>query len=152
MRIVLQRVSRAAVRIDGQVIAAIERGVVLLIGISNQDHADDFPRVASKIGGLRIFEDDQGKRNRSVHEIGGEILAIPQFTLYGDTRKGRRPSFAHAAPPEKASPLFDAFIETLRAEELSIQTGRFGAKMAVELVNDGPVTFVIDLAQSRAGG
>lgn len=151
MRIVLQRVSRAAIRIDGLEIAAIEDGVALLIGISNQDCADDFPRTAKKIVELRIFEDEEGRMNRSLREISGEILAIPQFTLYGDTRKGRRPSFTRAALPERASPLFDAFVEALKAERLPVQTGIFGAKMAVELVNDGPVTFILDLAPACTG-
>jgi D-tyrosyl-tRNA(Tyr) deacylase len=149
---VLQRVSRAEVRIDGRTTAAIKRGIALLVGISKQDRADVFPRVARKLIDLRIFEDKSGKMNCSLREIGGEILAVPQFTLYGETRKGRRPSFTQAALPQDAAPLFDAFVTALAAEGVPVKTGTFGAKMAVELVNDGPVTFILDLEPPAVTG
>ena len=152
MRIVLQRVRYATVSVAGKMVATIGRGITLLIGISQEDRADLFPGIARKLVELRIFEDEAGKMNLSLRDIEGEILAVPQFTLYGDIRKGRRPSFTAAAPPEQAAPLFDAFIETLEAERIPVQTGIFGAKMAVELVNDGPVTFILDLAPSPDSG
>ncbi len=152
MRIVLQRVHHATVNVAGKMVATIGQGITLLIGISQEDRADSFPGIARKLVELRIFEDEVGKMNLSLRDIEGEILAVPQFTLYGDIRKGRRPSFTAAAPPEQAAPLFDAFIEALEAERIPVQTGIFGAKMAVELVNDGPVTFILDLAPSPDSG
>ena len=152
MRIVLQRVSHATVSIAEKTVATIGQGITLLIGISQEDRADLFPGIAKKLVELRIFGDEDGKMNLSLRDIEGEILAVPQFTLYGDIRKGRRPSFTAAAPPEQAAPLFDAFIEALEAERIPVQTGIFGAKMAVELVNDGPVTFILDLAPSPDSG
>lgn len=152
MRIVLQRVHHATVSVAGKMVATIGRGITLLIGISQEDRADLFPGIARKLVELRIFEDDAGKMNLSLRDIEGEILAVPQFTLYGDIRKGRRPSFTAAALPEQAAPLFDAFVEALEAELIPVQTGIFGAKMAVELVNDGPVTFILDLAPSPDSG
>ena len=152
MRIVLQRVSHATVSVAGKMVAKIGRGITLLIGISQEDRADLFPGIARKLVELRIFEDEGGKMNLSLRDIEGEILAVPQFTLYGDIRKGRRPSFTAAAPPAQAAPLFDAFVKALEAERIPVQTGIFGAKMAVELVNDGPVTFILDLAPSPDNG
>lgn len=152
MRIVLQRVHHATVSVAGKMVATIGRGITLLIGISQEDRADLFPGIARKLVELRIFEDEAGKMNLSLRDIEGEILAVPQFTLYGDIRKGRRPSFTAAAPPEQAAPLFDAFIKALEAERIPVQTGIFGAKMAVELLNDGPVTFILDLAPSPDSG
>lgn len=152
MRIVLQRVHHATVSVTGKRVATIGRGITLLIGISQEDRADLFPGIARKLVELRIFEDEDGKMNLSLRDIEGEILAVPQFTLYGDIRKGRRPSFTAAAPPEQAAPLFDAFIKALEAERIPVQTGIFGAKMAVELLNDGPVTFILDLAPSPDSG
>ena len=145
MRIVLQRVGRAAVDVGGERIAEIGGGLLLLVGIAPGDGKVDFARLARKIVSLRIFEDESGKMNLSLCDIGGKILAVSQFTLYADTSKGRRPSFIGAAPPEVALPLFDRFVEALRAEGVGVETGRFGAKMAVELVNDGPVTITIEV-------
>jgi D-tyrosyl-tRNA(Tyr) deacylase len=152
MRIVLQRVRYATVSVAGKMVAKIGRGIALLIGIAQEDRADLFPGIAKKLVELRIFEDEVGKMNLSLRDIEGEILAVPQFTLYGDIRKGRRPSFTAAAPPEQAAPLFDAFVEALKAERIPVRTGIFGAKMAVELLNDGPVTFILDLAPAPDNG
>ena len=146
MRIVLQRVSRATVRVEQQKITSIDKGIVLLIGIGKADEALDLPRLAQKVVDLRIFEDQAGKMNRSLRDVEGEILAVSQFTLYGDTKKGRRPSFSKAASPQEAKPLFDAFISALKTKGAPVKTGVFGAKMEVELVNDGPVTFILELA------
>ncbi|MCK4393420.1 D-tyrosyl-tRNA(Tyr) deacylase [Candidatus Bipolaricaulota bacterium] len=146
MRIVLQRVSRATVRVEQQKITSIDKGIVLLIGIGKGDEALDLPRLAQKVVDLRIFEDQAGKMNRSLRDVEGEILAVSQFTLYGDTKKGRRPSFSKAASPQEAKPLFDAFISALKAKGVPVKTGVFGARMEVELVNDGPVTFILELA------
>lgn len=145
MRLVVQRVRRASVDVDGVRIAEIERGLLLLVGIAPEDADVNLEKAASKIVDLRIFEDDAGKMNRSLRDIGGQLLAVSQFTLYGDTRKGRRPSFVGAAPPEIAEPLFDAFVDAIRDQGVHVETGRFGAKMAVELVNDGPVTLLIEV-------
>jgi len=151
MRVVLQRVSRASVRVDGDVVGAIERGVVLLVGIARGDAGDVLDSVARKIVSLRIFEDEAGKMNRSLDEVHGAILAVPQFTLLGETRKGRRPSFTRAALPQEAAPLFDRFVESLRGLQVPVETGVFGAKMAVELVNDGPVTFIVETESEQDG-
>jgi len=145
MRLVVQRVRRASVEVDGDRIAEIERGLLLLVGIAPEDAGVDLVKAASKIVDLRIFEDDAGKMNRSLRDVGGRLLAVSQFTLYGDTRKGRRPSFVGVARPEVAEPLFDAFVEAIRGQGVRVETGRFGAKMAVDLVNDGPVTLVIEV-------
>jgi D-tyrosyl-tRNA(Tyr) deacylase len=152
MRLVVQRVRRASVDIAGERIAEIGPGLLLLVGIAPEDKGIDLRKAADKIVHLRIFQDDDGRMNRSLLDIGGRILAVSQFTLYGDTRKGRRPSFVGAAPPEIAGPLFDGFVEALRAEGVDVETGRFGAKMAVELLNDGPVTLAIDIAPPAAVG
>jgi len=152
MRLVVQRVRHASVVVDGEKVAAIAQGLLLLVGIASGDADVDLHRAARKVVDLRIFEDDAGKMNRSVREVGGQILAVSQFTLYGDTRKGRRPSFAGAASPEVAEPLFDAFVGALRDERLDVQTGKFGAKMAVELLNDGPVTLLIEVAPASSVG
>ncbi len=146
MRILVQRVKRASVDVDDVQIAAIGRGLLLLVGIAAEDEETDLVRVARKIVELRVFEDEDGKMNRSLREADGELLAVSQFTLCGDLRKGRRPSFVRAAPPEIAEPLFAALVETMREEGIPVQTGRFGAKMAVSLVNDGPVTLTLDVA------
>ena len=144
MRVVVQRVKRAAVRIEGRMHAEIERGLVLLIGIARGDTAEDVECVGRKCAGLRIFGDESGKMNRSASDVGGAMLAISQFTLYGDTRKGKRPSFTEAAPPEQAEPLYERFVEVLRGEGLEVRTGVFGAHMAVEIHNDGPVTLIVE--------
>ena len=146
MRIVLQRVSRATVRVEQRKITSIDKGIVLLIGIGKGDEVLDLPRLAQKVVDLRIFEDQAGKMNRSLRDVEGEILAVSQFTLYGDTKKGRRPSFSKAASPQEAKPLFDAFISALKAKGVPVKAGVFGARMEVELVNDGPVTFILELA------
>ncbi|HDL85901.1 MAG TPA: D-tyrosyl-tRNA(Tyr) deacylase [Candidatus Acetothermia bacterium] len=152
MRIVLQRVSRGEVRVDGQAVAAIGRGVVLLVGFTHDDSEDLFARAVDKIVDLRIFEDEGGKMNRSLRDISGEVIAVPQFTLYGSTKKGRRPSFAHAALPQHAARLFDLFVDALSKTGVPVQSGVFGAHMEVDLINDGPVTFVLDLAPPVRSG
>jgi len=152
VRLVLQRVSRAAVRVAGETIAQINTGFLILVGIGAGDASVDLHRIARKVVELRVFEDEAGKMNLSLRDIGGEILAVSQFTLYADIRKGRRPSFTAAAPPEEAAPLFDAFVAALREEGIPVQTGRFGAKMEVELVNDGPVTIIHEVAGEPGNG
>lgn len=146
MRVVLQRVATASVDVGGQRIADIGRGLLLLVGIGADDSTVDLSKLARKIVDLRIFEDDAGKMNLSLRDIDGVVLAVSQFTLYADISKGRRPSFVHAALPELAEPLFDAFVSALRAEDVEVQTGQFGAKMAVRLENDGPVTLSLEVA------
>ncbi len=146
MRIVLQRVSQASVDVDGKRIAEIDRGLLLLVGIAAGDSDIDLAKAARKMVDLRIFEDEKQKMNRSLRDIGGAVLAVSQFTLCADVSKGRRPSFANAAPPELAEPLFDSFVEALRVEGVDVQTGEFGAKMAVKLENDGPVTLALEVA------
>jgi D-tyrosyl-tRNA(Tyr) deacylase len=144
MRIVLQRVSRARVTVAGRVTGEIGRGLLLLAGFTDSDTEDALAWMAEKVVGLRIFPDDEGKMNRSVGETGGALLVVSQFTLYGDTRKGRRPSFVDAARPEIAIPLYERFVDLLRATGLEVATGEFGAMMDVELVNDGPVTLILE--------
>ncbi len=145
MRVVLQRVSRASVRVGGREVGAIGPGLLLLAGFTAGDGEEELAWMARKVAELRIFADEEGRMNRSVLEAGGELLVVSQFTLYGDTRKGRRPSFVHAAPPELAIPLYERFLTLLR--ELApgrVQEGEFGAMMEVTLVNDGPVTLVLE--------
>jgi D-tyrosyl-tRNA(Tyr) deacylase len=144
MRIVLQRVARARVTVGERVTGEIGPGLLLLVGFAEGDGDDALAWMAEKVVGLRIFGDDEGKMNRSVHEAGGGLLVVSQFTLYGDTRKGRRPSFVEAARPEVAIPLYERFLQMLRATGLPVQTGEFGAMMQVELVNDGPVTLILE--------
>ncbi|MBF8378842.1 D-tyrosyl-tRNA(Tyr) deacylase [Alicyclobacillus mali] len=144
MRVVVQRSGPARVRVDGEIVGAIDFGLVLLVGVGKDDGPEDVRYLADKIAGLRIFPDEDGKLNRDVREVGGAILSVSQFTLYGDARKGRRPSYADAAPPEMAESLYDALNDALRAEGLRVETGRFRAMMQVELVNDGPVTILLD--------
>ncbi len=144
MRGVIQRVSEARVRVDGEVIGAIGPGLLLLLGIAEGDGVSDVDALAEKIVGLRIFEDEAGKMNRSVGEIGGGILVVSQFTLLGDCRQGRRPSFIAAARPEVALPLYESFVAAIRSRGIPVATGRFQADMAVELINDGPVTLLVD--------
>lgn len=136
--------SRASVGVGGRKVGSIERGLLLLVGFSKSDTESELGWMAEKIVGLRVFSDDDGKMNRDVREIGGGLLVVSQFTLYGDTRKGRRPSFIHAAVPETAEALYHRFIDALQATGIPVATGVFGAMMDVELVNDGPVTLVID--------
>ena len=144
MRIVLQRVSRARVSVAGRVTGEIGRGLLLLAGFTDADTDDALAWMVEKVAGLRIFPDAEGKMNRSVAEIGGALLVVSQFTLYGDARKGRRPSFVDAARPEIAIPLYERFVALLRRTGLDVATGEFGAMMDVELVNDGPVTLVLE--------
>ncbi len=144
MIVVVQRVSSASVRVDGKTVGEIGSGLMLLVGIADTDSETDIEFVAKKCTELRIFEDNEGKMNRSVGEINGEILSISQFTLLGDTRKGRRPSFIKAARPEKANAFYDQFNQCLAAQGIPVQTGVFGAMMDVELVNDGPVTLIVE--------
>lgn len=140
MRTVLQRVRSGRVSVEGRVIAEIGPGVVILLGVGPQDGEEQARYLVEKIANLRIFEDEQGKINRSLLEVGGAAIVVSQFTLYADTRKGRRPSFTDAAPPEVARPLVERFAELLRALGVPTQTGEFGAHMLVEIANDGPVT------------
>ena len=148
MRAVVQRVSRARVTVREEVTGKIDRGLLVLIGIGAADTEADADYLAAKISGLRIFEDERGKMNLSLSEIAGSVLAVSQFTLYGDVRRGKRPSFDAAAPPEQARMLYEYFVERIRAAGLRCETGRFQEMMQVELVNDGPVTILLD--SSRA--
>jgi D-tyrosyl-tRNA(Tyr) deacylase len=144
MRAVVQRVSRAQVTVNGDIAGKIGLGLLLLLGVGRDDGEADATYLAEKIAGLRVFEDAQGKMNRSVQEVGGSVLAVSQFTLYGDVRRGKRPSFDAAAPPEKARQLFEFFVEHIRAAGLPCETGRFQEMMTVELMNEGPVTILLD--------
>jgi D-tyrosyl-tRNA(Tyr) deacylase len=144
MRIVLQRVSRAKVTVEGRVTGEIGRGLLLLAGFTDGDSEEALAWMADKVVGLRIFPDDEGKMNRSVEEADGDILVVSQFTLYGDARKGRRPSFVDAARPEVAIPLYERFVALLRATGRRVETGEFGAMMDVELLNEGPVTLILE--------
>ena len=144
MKVVIQRSKQASVTVDGNVTGAIDKGYVLLVGITHTDTAEDIAYCAKKVAELRLFEDEDGKMNRSILEVGGDILSVSQFTLYGETKKGRRPSFTGAARPEQAKPMWDAFNELLRQFGLRVETGIFGAMMDVALINDGPVTIIID--------
>lgn len=145
MRVVLQRVSRASVTVDGRVTGSIGTGSLILAGFAPGDTESQLQWMADKVLGLRIFGDDQGKMNRALAEVGGGLLVVSQFTLYGDARKGRRPSFTDAAPPEVAIPLYQRFVALLREKggDTPVATGEFGAMMDVELVNDGPVTLIL---------
>ncbi|HEX7229870.1 MAG TPA: D-aminoacyl-tRNA deacylase [Candidatus Binatia bacterium] len=144
MRAVIQRVSEARVFVGDEMVASIGRGLCILLGIGVNDSANNAEFLASKIGSLRIFDDEQGKMNRSVRDIRGELLVVSQFTLYGDCRKGNRPSFSAAAPPETAKRLYDHFLQRLRQTELKVATGEFRAHMKIALVNDGPVTLILE--------
>jgi len=144
MRAVLQRVSSASVTVDGAVTGAIGSGLLVLLGVARGDSAKDVDWMVEKIAGLRIFPDEEGKMNRGVKEAGGAMLVVSQFTLYGDTRKGRRPSFDGAAVPEEAKRLYDLFVERARARGLRVETGVFQAMMQVSLVNEGPVTLICE--------
>jgi D-tyrosyl-tRNA(Tyr) deacylase len=146
LRIVLQRVTRAAVRVHAETVAAIDAGLLLLVGVGLEDDAALARRLAQKCAELRIFRDEQGRFNRSLIDVGGEALVVSQFTLLADVRRGRRPGFTDAAHPDIAAPLIDMFAEALRAQGVRVSTGRFGAMMEAELVNDGPVTVIIDSA------
>lgn len=147
MRLVIQRVKHASVTIDGAVTAEIEEGLAVLIGITQSDTAAQADYLARKCTELRVFEDDQGKMNRSLIDIGAEMLIVSQFTLYADCRKGCRPSFTSAAPPIQAIPLYERFIESIKSRGIPVQTGSFGADMKLVLLNDGPVTIIMDTEQ-----
>lgn len=144
MRAVVQRVKRASVTVDGRVISEISKGLLILLGVAREDTHADIEYMANKVANLRIFQDEQGKMNLSLLEVGGEALVVSQFTLYGDCRKGRRPSFIEAAQPEKADEMYQAFITALSQMEIRAKGGIFQAYMDVELVNDGPVTILLD--------
>jgi D-tyrosyl-tRNA(Tyr) deacylase len=144
MRAVVQRVSRAKVTVNGSVAGEIGHGLLVLVGVGKNDSDADAIYLADKVAGLRIFEDEDGKMNRSVQDVAGSVLAVSQFTLYGDVRRGKRPSFDAAAPPEPARRLYEVFVERIRAAGLRCETGRFQEMMQVELVNEGPVTILLD--------
>jgi D-tyrosyl-tRNA(Tyr) deacylase len=144
MKIVLQRVNEAEVTVEGESVGCIGRGLVLLIGVGRDDGEEQARYLAEKCINLRIFEDQAGKMNRSLLDVGGQVLAVSQFTLYGDTRKGRRPGFTDAAPPEQAEPLYERFVEFLREGGVTVATGRFGRHMLVRIHNDGPVTLILE--------
>jgi len=144
MRIVVQRSKEAKVTVDGEITGQITKGFVLLVGVTHEDKEEDAAYLADKIANLRIFEDNDGKMNHSLLDVGGEILSVSQFTLYGDCRKGRRPNFMEAARPEQAVVLYEAFNQMLRDKGITVETGVFGAMMDVELINDGPVTLIVE--------
>ncbi|NWQ40148.1 D-tyrosyl-tRNA(Tyr) deacylase [Bacillus sp. EB106-08-02-XG196] len=144
MRVVVQRSKNAKVTVNGAITGQISKGLVLLVGVTHQDKEEDAAFLAEKVVNLRIFEDDAGKMNLSLLEVGGEILSVSQFTLYGDCRKGRRPNFMEAARPEQANQLYEVFNGLLREKGIKVETGIFGAMMDVELINDGPVTLIVE--------
>jgi len=160
MRLILQRVKRASVtcfddsRAKGEVTGRIDRGLVLLVGLRHGDVEESAAKLAKKVMELRIFEDESGKMNLSLQDIKGELLVVSQFTLYGDTHKGRRPSFTGTMPPDKAEPMYRRFVQMLEGSGLKVATGIFGAKMEVEIINDGPVTFILEdeTAQPQTSG
>lgn len=145
MRALIQRVSEAAVSVDGAVVSRIGPGLVVLVGVGQGDHTEQAGRLAAKVANLRVFEDAQGRMNRSLLDAGGAALCVSQFTLYGDTRRGLRPSFTGAAGPEAAEGLYEEFCAGMRSQGVPVQTGRFGARMAVSLTNDGPVTLLVEM-------
>lgn len=144
MRAVVQRVSRASVVIDGETVGSIDAGLVVLLGVTHNETPENAKWLAEKVVGLRIFNDADGKMNRDLLDVNGAMLIVSQFTLYGDCKKGKRPSFIDAAPPPIAIPLYEAFINGVKALGIPVATGRFGADMKVELINDGPVTLIVD--------
>lgn len=148
MRCVIQRVTQASVAIDGETVGRCGHGFLVLIGVHVNDTDADLKYMAEKVPNLRVFEDAAGKMNLSLKDVGGEILAVSQFTLYGDARGGRRPSFIEAARPEKAVPMYELLVESWRSQGIHVETGRFGADMQVSLVNDGPVTILMDSSKA----
>ncbi len=144
MKVVVQRVSEAEVRVDGEVVGRIDAGLLALAGFGPDDGEEELSWMAEKLAGLRVFPDEDGRMDRGLDEVGGALLVVPQFTLYGDVSRGRRPSFAAAADPERAAELYDRFLELCRATDVPVRSGTFGAMMDVELVNDGPVTLVME--------
>jgi D-tyrosyl-tRNA(Tyr) deacylase len=151
MRAVVQRVSRARVTVDAEVIGEIGRGLLVLLGVTHDDTVERARWLADKVTGLRIFADAEDKMNLGVADVGGSLLVVSQFTLYGDCSKGRRPSFIAAANPDVAIPLYQAFIDAVKAQGIPVATGRFGAMMQVELVNDGPVTLIVEARSDKPG-
>ncbi len=147
MRIIAQRVSEASVTVDGEIVGEIGKGLLLLVGIGREDDDADLQYLVEKIANLRIFEDDHGKMNLSLLQTSKQVLAVSQFTLYANTRKGRRPSFLDSAPPEIAEPMFEKFLQRLESEGLLVRKGVFGANMMVKIFNDGPVTIVLDSSE-----
>jgi D-aminoacyl-tRNA deacylase len=150
VRIVLQRVSSARVDVAGETVGSIRTGLLIFLGVTHADTEEDVHYLADKVLQLRIFSDDDGRMNRSLLETGGSLLVVSQFTLYGDCRKGRRPSFDHAARPEQARALYERFIERVKLSNIAVETGVFQAEMEIHLINDGPVTFVLDSRRSAA--
>jgi len=144
MRVILQRSKKSKVTVEGEITGKIDKGLVLLVGVTHDDTEEDADYLAEKISGLRIFEDEEGKMNLSIKDVGGDILSVSQFTLYADTRKGRRPSFVYAAKPTHAQKLYEYFNEQLEKKGLKVETGIFGAMMEVSILNDGPVTIILD--------
>ena len=148
MKALLQRVSTASVTVSGEVVGEIGRGFAILLGVTHSDGEAEAAWLAQKVAGIRLFEDSQGKMNLGLADLGGEVLVVSQFTLYGDARKGKRPSFIDAARPEQAEPLVDYFVEQLRVQGLRVATGRFGANMLVQIHNDGPVTLMLERGEA----
>jgi D-tyrosyl-tRNA(Tyr) deacylase len=148
MRIVLQRVKSAHVEVAGETVGSIGAGILILLGVTQTDHSEDAEYLADKVIQLRIFPDEAGRMNRSLLDARGAVLVVSQFTLYGDCRKGRRPSFDHAAPPEQARALYEHFIQRLKSSNVAVETGVFQAEMEIHLINDGPVTFILDSKKS----
>ncbi|WP_440601899.1 D-aminoacyl-tRNA deacylase [Bacillus safensis] len=144
MRLVVQRVTNASVKVEEEIAGAISEGYMVLVGVTHEDTEEDVLYLAEKLAHLRIFEDENGKMNRSLLDIKGSVLSVSQFTLYGDTRKGRRPNFMKAAKPDAANSLYECFNKTLREKGIHVETGRFGAMMDVSLTNSGPVTILMD--------
>lgn len=144
MRVVLQRVKEASVTVDGSIIGQINRGFLLLVGVTHEDTLDQVNWLADKIAGLRVFEDEEERMNRSLDDVDGKILSVSQFTLYGDVKKGRRPAFTEAAKPDLANELYEAFNTRLRSNGVTVETGQFGAMMDIALINDGPVTLILE--------
>jgi D-tyrosyl-tRNA(Tyr) deacylase len=144
MRVLLQRVSKASVTVDGEIVGAIDRGYVLLLGVTHDDRPDNAGWLADKVAGLRLFPDAEDKMNLSLFDVEGSVLVVSQFTLYGDVRKGRRPSFTDAARPEQAEPLVELFAQRLRQRGIRVESGVFGAMMQVNILNDGPVTLILE--------
>ena len=147
MRVIIQRVAHASVKVDGEYTGKIDQGFMLLVGITQTDTIDIVKKIAKKCAELRVFEDENGKMNKSLSDVNGKILSISQFTLYADCKKGRRPGFERAAKGDVAKPLWEAFNEEIRSYGLEVETGVFGADMKVELLNDGPVTIILDSAE-----
>lgn len=144
MRAVVQKVSSSKVTVDGEIIGKIDQGLMVLLGVTHDDTSKDVDYMVDKVTNLRIFEDEEGKMNLSLKDIGGDVLAVSQFTLYGDARRGRRPSFSDAARPEVANPLYEEFIEKVKTQGINVETGKFGAHMMVDLTNDGPITILLE--------